>query len=130
MTQTTFTSDEVEHYAQFVAGHPDADVDARHRAAVRAVLGGLVTDGRLLPEGGDTTEQWSVRSWCELKGEELRDPLPRSEAVSWARYLRNISATRGTYPIRVELVRREVRSWPGGATYTGEWETVDEQGWR
>lgn len=130
MTQTTFTSDEVERYAQFVAGHPDADIDARHRAAVRAVLGGLATDGRLLPEGDTVTAQWTVRTTSELDGEKLRDPMPHSQALTWARYYRNISATRGTYPIMVELLRREVRSWPGGASYTGEWETVDEKRWR
>jgi hypothetical protein len=42
------TEADVDRYAHFIAGHPDAEVDARHRAATRAVLDGLAQDGRLL----------------------------------------------------------------------------------
>lgn len=42
------TDADVDRYAHFIAGHPDAEVDARHRAVTRAVLDGLAQDGRLL----------------------------------------------------------------------------------
>lgn len=43
------TNDDVDRYAHFIAGHPDAQVDARHLAATRAVLDALAQDGRLVP---------------------------------------------------------------------------------
>ena len=55
-----YTEQDVRHFAEYIAGHPDAELDPRHIAATAAVLGGLAREGRLLPE--DTRTEWGVRS--------------------------------------------------------------------
>lgn len=55
----SYTDEDARRYAQFIVGHPDAKVDARHLAAARAVLDGLTQDGRLLPPEAET--EWGFR---------------------------------------------------------------------
>ena len=40
---------EVRRFATYIAGHPDAEVTEPHLAATRALLGGLVAEGRFVP---------------------------------------------------------------------------------
>lgn len=79
-----YTDADVQRYAQFVAGHPNAKIDPRHLAATRAILGGLAADGRLRsadealahrrrpiggwPDGGRVTDRART---CAACGDEI-----------------------------------------------------------
>lgn len=58
------SEEDVQRYAEFIVGHPEA-VHDRHREAARAVLSGLERDGRLLPPGGVARTEYGadVSQW-------------------------------------------------------------------
>lgn len=55
----TISDEDVERYAGFIAGHPEAVVHG-HRVAARAMLLALVSDGRLLPAGGISRKEFGL----------------------------------------------------------------------
>ncbi|GAA3750337.1 hypothetical protein [Micromonospora maritima] len=49
MSDTLIDENEVRRFAAYIAGHPDAEVTEQHLAATRALLGGLIAEGRFVP---------------------------------------------------------------------------------
>jgi len=115
---------DVKHYAAIAAGRYDHTGPAYFLPAVRDVLEALTAAGRLLPDGGETREEWTATMRANST-DLLRQP-PRatrlfgssSAAAEWA-----LGFADGG---QLRLWRRDCREWTDGARLTGPWVEVTD----
>lgn len=95
----------------------------RWRNLARVAVDTLAAAGRLLPEGGETREQWgtvdpeSGGSLARVSEVDARDDLARSLVPCIDQPYRPCV-----------LVVRDLTIWPGGGSYVGPWQPVDTEG--
>lgn len=93
----------------------DRTVRDEYRVQARAVLDALAADGRLLPAGGETREEWGAR-WPD---DVVEGPFASRQAAE---------EHEPCVPVDLKLVGRTVITWPDGTTLTGPWTPEDDDG--
>jgi hypothetical protein len=126
------TAPEIERGARTIAEEHGVDWDSiggqygpaerdQYRAEACAVMvedrAALLAAGRLLPGPLETRTEWGVRTAADDYHVDTCD-----DAGGWARRDVRILRERGTEAC---LIRREVRTYQDGSTWTGSWVPVD-----
>lgn len=101
--------------------HPIHNVADEIAEQVMWTLDALAAAGRLLPEGGQTRDEWGARP----KGWDERDtawivPIDDEERA------RKSLQWEGHRRAKATLVHRTVTDWPNGARLIGPWEPVPD----
>lgn len=114
-----YTDDDVHRYVKLAsASHhvhprPIGGVVISYSSVTRAVLDALAADGRLLPAGGETREEWGLR-WPD---DVVEGPFAsRQDAEDY----------QPAVAVDVALARRTVTTWPDGTMLTTPWQPVSD----